>query len=222
MSNSEPPAKPRWRGVLHQWSAPVALSAGAWLTSVARGQQAVAAGAIFTLSLFVLFTVSALYHRVTWSPVARARMRRADHASIFVLIFGTYTPIALVGLPTAPGRQLLLWAGVGALLGVLKSLFWNDAPKTVTAVLAVGVGWSIVPFLSDVQETFTPTQRALLTLGGVAYTIGAIVYATKRPRLWPQKFGYHEAFHLLTIVAAALHFALVHSLVTTGLGATST
>jgi len=208
--------KPRLRGVLHQCSAPVALCAGAWLMTEARGNRAVTAGAIFALSLVTLFTVSALYHRVTWSPAARARMRRVDHASIFVLIFGTYTPIALVGLPPAPGQRLLLWVGVGALLGVLQALFWVTAPQFVTAALAVGVGWTIVPFLSDIQQTFTTTQRALLMLGGIAYTIGAVTYATKRPRLSPQVFGYHEAFHLLTIVAAGLHFALVDALVTMG------
>jgi hemolysin III len=144
--------KPSLRGVLHQWAAPVALGAGIVLVAMAPDLRAGLACAVFATSLVTLFTVSATYHRVTWQPAARAWMRRADHASIFVLIAGTYTPIALLGLPAATGTKLSLLVWTGAALGVLQSLFWVHAPKWVVAVLAVAVGWSIVPYLGEVRH----------------------------------------------------------------------
>lgn len=205
--------KPRLRGVLHQFAAPGALGAGLVLVSMAPTLRAATAAAVYALSLVVLFTVSATYHRVDWSVRARAWMRRMDHASIFVLIAGTYTPVALIGLPEASGNSLLVAIWCGALLGVLQSLFWVHAPKVLTAVLAVAVGWTLVPYFGDVRRALGAWELGLIFAGGVAYTAGALAYALKRPDLKPGVFGYHEVFHALTLVGAALHFAAVLRLV---------
>ncbi|WP_375770375.1 hemolysin III family protein [Archangium gephyra] len=205
--------KPRMRGVLHQFAAAVALGAGLVLISMAPGARSATAAALFAVSLVTLFTVSATYHRVNWSVPARAWMRRMDHASIFVLIAGTYTPVALIGLPEAAGNSLLLAVWCGALLGVLKSLFWVNAPKALTAALAVGVGWTLVPYFNEVRHSLGVMELTLILLGGVAYTLGAVAYASKRPNPLPEVFGYHEVFHALTIVGAVLHFTVVLLLV---------
>jgi hemolysin III len=205
--------KPKLRGVLHQYAAPCALGAGLVLVTVAPTSRAMIAAALYAFSLMTLFTVSATYHRVNWSVQWRAWMRRMDHASIFILIAGSYTPIALLGLPEAAGNGLLLVTWGGALLGVLQSLFWVHAPKVLTAVLAVGVGWTVTPYFGEVRRSLDTTEFALLLIGGAAYTLGAVAYAAKRPNLWPGYFGYHEVFHALTLVGAGAHFAAVLKLV---------
>ncbi|MFE8601848.1 PAQR family membrane homeostasis protein TrhA [Archangium violaceum] len=205
--------KPRMRGVLHQFAAAVALGAGLVLVSMAPGARAATGAALFSVSLITLFAVSATYHRVNWSAPARVWMRRMDHASIFILIAGTYTPVALIGLPEAVGNSLLRAIWAGALLGVLQSLFWVNAPKAITAALAVGVGWTLVPYMGEAYRSLGATQLVLILAGGVAYTAGALAYALKRPNPRPGVFGYHEVFHALTIVGAVLHFIVVLLLV---------
>ncbi|WP_256569676.1 PAQR family membrane homeostasis protein TrhA [Myxococcus qinghaiensis] len=205
--------KPKLRGVLHQFAAVGALGAGAVLVSMAPTLRTATAAGLYAISLVVLFSVSATYHRVDWSVRARAWMRKMDHASIFILIAGTYTPIALIGLSGAAGDSLLLAIWCGALLGVVKSLFWAHAPKVLTAALALAVGWTLVPYLPEVRAALGGVELTLILLGGVAYTSGAIAYALKRPDLRPGVFGYHELFHALTIVGALLHFVVVLRLV---------
>ena len=208
-----PGAKPKLRGVLHQWAAAGALGAGAALVSLARTPRIAAAVGVFAGSLVVLFAVSAVYHRVNWSAAARERMRRMDHASIFVLIAGTYTPIAVLALPPESGQSLLLAVWGAALLGILQSLFWIRAPKAISAMLAVAVGWTIIPYLGTARASLSTAEFALIAAGGIAATAGAIAYALKRPNPWPGVLGYHEVFHALTIVGATLHFAAVVHLV---------
>ncbi|WP_163992250.1 PAQR family membrane homeostasis protein TrhA [Pyxidicoccus caerfyrddinensis] len=211
--NARAAEKPKLRGVLHQFAAASALGAGGVLVSMAPTPRAAAAAALYAFSLVVLFSVSATYHRVDWSPRGRTWMRRMDHASIFILIAGTYTPVALLGVTGAAGDSLLLAIWCGALVGVLQSLFWVGAPKVITAALAVAVGWTLVPYLEDARRALGFTELSLILAGGVAYTTGAIAYALKRPDLRPGVFGYHELFHALTLVGAGLHFAVVLRLV---------
>lgn len=199
--------------MLHQFAAVGALGAGLVLVSMAPTPRAAAAAALYAVSLVVLFSVSATYHRVDWAPRGRAWMRRMDHASIFILIAGTYTPVALVGISGAAGDSLLLAIWGGALVGVLKSLLWAHAPKVLTAALAVAVGWTLVPYLDEARAALGALELTLILAGGVAYTSGAIAYALKRPDLKPGVFGYHELFHALTIVGAVLHFVVVLRLV---------
>ena len=199
--------KPSQRGVLHQWAAVCALGAGAALVALAPSAHARIAAAIYAASLVLLLTISAIYHRIQWTLPVRTWLRRADHASIFLLIGGSYTPIAMLALGGGTGRHLLLTIWCGVALGVLVSMLWPGAPKWVTAAIAVAVGWTMVPYLDAVGRALSSVELCLVALGGAAYTVGAVVYATKRPNPWPRTFGYHEIFHALTLVGAALHFA---------------
>jgi hemolysin III len=213
METSQTLEKPRLRGLLHSYAAPVALAAGLLLVVLAKSLHAALAAGVFAVSLVTLFTVSATYHRVTWTPAARAWMRRADHASIFVLIAGSWTPIALLGLPPGVGTSLCFIVWGGALLGVIISLFWADAPKIVTAGLCVALGWSLVPYFGILRRSLTTPEWLLLFGGGLAYTLGAVVYATRRFDFRPRTFGYHEVFHAFTLLGAAQHFGVVLCLV---------
>lgn len=213
MNDDQLLAKPTLRGVFHQWAIGCAAGAGVVLVAMAPTARASIAAGIFALSLVTLLTVSATYHRVTWSPAARVWMRRLDHASIFILIAGTYTPVALLALPEASGTSLLVAIWVAAAIGVLVSLFWPGAPKVITAIVAISVGYVMVPYFNDVRQAVGTLMFTLIIGGGVAYTLGALSYATKRPNLVPGVFGYHELFHAMTLVGAALHFAVIIGLV---------
>jgi hemolysin III len=205
--------KPSWRGVLHQWAAVYAFGVGTGLVALAPTSQARLAVGIYVASLALLLTMSAVYHRIHWESGIRAWLRRADHASIFLLIGGTYTPIAMLAIGGDEGRYLMIaiWSGVA--LGVLVSMLWPFAPKFVTAGIAVAVGWTIVPYLDAVRRALDTTELSLIVLGGLAYTVGAVVYAAKRPNPCPSTFGYHEIFHALTLVGAGTHLAAVLSIV---------
>lgn len=207
------PIKPSLRGVLHQWAAVSTFGAGVVLVAMAPTARAASAALIYMLSVVTLFTVSAVYHRPTWSPPRRAFMRRLDHAAIFVLIAGTYTPICLLGLPEALAARLLTTVWLGALAGVFQSIFWVHAPKPVTALIYLFVGWSIVPYIGAVRAALSTTQGALILGGGLVYSLGAVVYALRKPDIVKNVFGYHEVFHALTLIACAMHFALVLQLV---------
>ena len=205
--------KPRLRGVIHQWAAVVAFVAGALLVYFAPGIRSSVAAAVYSLSLLTLFSVSATYHRIHWGPRARLHMRRLDHAAIFVLIAGTYTPVALIALGPGDGTRLCVLAWSCAAVGIVKSVLWAGSPKWVTAAVAVAAGWCIVPFLSAVGRALDTTQLILLFGGGIFYTLGAVAYASKRPNPVVGVFGYHEVFHACTVVAAAMHFAAVATIV---------
>lgn len=208
--------KPRLRGVLHQSATWYALGAGSVLVAMASTPRAAFAVAVYSLSLVALFAISAIYHRVQWKQErTRALMRRADHASIFLLIAGTYTPVALLGLGGDAGRRLLILIWCGAAGGVILSLAWPKAPKALTAAIAVAVGWTIVPYFEQVRR-FLGHEVWLLLAGGIAYTVGAVVYGIRRPDPFPRVFGYHEVFHALTLVGALLHFAVVVQIVRAG------
>ena len=203
------PEKPLLRGVSHQFAFFVALAAAAALVLRSRSFAAGVAALVFGASLALLFGTSALYHRVQWSPAQRQRMRRLDHAAIFVLIAGGYTPIfALV--PSSAGGHGALWAiWIGAAVGVVKSLLWAHAPKWVTALLCVTLGWTVTGQVIDRAPTVGALAVGMLILCGVIYSLGAAVYALRRPDPFPKVFGYHEVFHALVIVASGCLFVHV-------------
>ena len=201
--------KPRLRGVSHQYAFFVAMAAGAALVVLARGAQARVAVAVYALSLCAMFGASALYHRIDWSPRPRAWLRRLDHSLIYVLVAGTYTPFALLVLAPALGWTILGVVWAGALAGVLVSLVWIDAPRWLSAVLYVALGWVAIVVLPQLWDRAGVMAVALLATGGVLYTLGAVVYARRRPDPSPRVFGYHEVFHVLVIAAAAVQFAAV-------------
>ena len=207
---SVPDLKPRLRGVFHQWAFFVAVVAGAVLVAVAPAGRATLATAIYALTVAALFGVSAIYHRVNWvSASARRWMRRLDHSMIFCLIAGTYTPFALLVLHGGLATAILAGVWGGALAGIVLNLIWVDAPKWVTAFVYVALGWVAVAALPDLASALGVTAIALIGAGGVLYTAGAVIYALRRPNPVPAVFGYHEIFHLLVIVAASLHYAVI-------------
>jgi hemolysin III len=163
-----------------------------------------------------MFVTSAAYHRLAQSETARQRLRRADHSMIFVLIAGTYTPFALVALDGTLATVILIVVWSGALAGVGLQLLWVDAPRFVSAAVYVAIGWVAVAAFPAMVDQVGVTGTALVAAGGALYSIGAIVYATKRPNPVPAVFGYHEIFHALVIVAAALHYAVVALIVLPG------
>ena len=201
--------KPRLRGVSHQYAFYVAVAAGAVLVVLAQGAQARVAVAVYALSLCAMFGASALYHRIDWPPRPSVWMRRLDHAMIYVLVAGTYTPFALLVLAPALGWTLLGIVWAGALAGVALSLVWIDAPRALTRPAVRR------PRLARARRAAAAWNRvgamavALLATGGLLYTLGAVVYARRRPDPAPRVFGYHEVFHVLVIAAAAAQFAAV-------------
>lgn len=202
------PVKPRLRGKSHAVSFFIAAAAGAVLVNAAPHQTAKLACAVYAASLCLLLGVSALYHLVTWAPEPRQRMRRLDHSAIFVLIAGTYTPFAFT-LDASSARWMLGIAWTGAALGIFKALLWVHAPKWIVAVLAVAVGWLAPFFAMPIYRVAGFAPVLLLGIGGVVYSLGALVYAVKRPDPWPTVFGYHEVFHALVLAAALVHFVSV-------------
>jgi hemolysin III len=202
-------AKPLLRGVSHQGAIVIALLATALLVSGAGSRTGATAALVFGTSLVLLFTVSALYHRIDWSPVARQRMRRLDHAMIFIMIAGGYTPLFALVPSSSGGHGALAAIWIGAGTGVVKSLAWAHAPKWLTALLCVGLGWMVVGQVADRADAVGPLCVWLLVASGVTYSLGAAVYARKRPDPWPRVFGYHEVFHALVVLASAILFAHV-------------
>jgi hemolysin III len=202
--------KPRLRGVTHQWAFFVSLAAGAGLVVAADGGTARLAVAIYAFSVAALFGTSALYHRITWaSKRARNWMRRLDHSMIFVLIAGTYTPFALLVLDGALSTVVLIVVWAGAAGGIVLKLLWVDAPKPLMAVIYVLLGWVALAAFPDLLDELGITGSILVAAGGVLYTLGAVVYALRRPDPVPTVFGYHEVFHALVILAATLQYLVV-------------
>jgi hemolysin III len=208
-AQSEQASKPLLRGVSHQFAFVAAVVAAVALVLRAKNAAEATASLVFGGSLALLFGTSALYHRVAWTPLQRQRMRRMDHSAIFVLIAGGYTPLfALV--PSASGGHGALWAiWIGAGIGVVKSLFWADAPKWITALLCVTLGWTVVGEVMARAPVVGSTAVGMLVVCGVIYSVGALVYALRRPDPFPKVFGYHEVFHALVILASICLFVHV-------------
>ena len=202
--------KPRLRGVSHQWAFYVSLALGAALVIAAPAGQPRLAAAVYALSVAALFGTSALYHRITWaSQAARRWMRRLDHSMIFFLIAGTYTPFALLVLDGDLATVILVVVWAGAIAGIFMKLVWIDAPKALVAILYLALGWVAVAAFPTMLDELGITGTALVVVGGLLYTAGALVYAFQRPNPAPTVFGYHEVFHALVILAAALQYAVI-------------
>jgi hemolysin III len=207
-SDSVVAARPRLRGVLHQAAFGVACVVGTLLLFAVDGRRLVAA-AVFAGSAAAMLGASALYHRVTWSPRVRPWMRRIDHAGIYLLIAGTYTPVGLLSLHGGMQRVVLavVWGGAGA--AILAKLCWVGSPKWLSAVFGIALGWVGVAAMPQLARSAGLTAVALLLGGGLAYTAGAIVYARRRPDPAPAVFGYHEVFHALTLVALVCQYVAI-------------
>jgi hemolysin III len=202
--------KPRLRGVSHQWAFFVSLIAGAVLIVAAPTTRATIAVAIYAVSLSALLGVSALYHRINWvRPTARRWMRRLDHSMIFLLIAGTTTPFCVLVLSGALADAILIAVWAGAAAGIVVELIWVEAPKWVSTIVYVAVGWIGALGFPAIVVTAGVGAGILIALGGALYTAGAVVYARQRPDPRPATFGYHEIFHVLVIAAAIAHFAAI-------------
>jgi hemolysin III len=200
--------KPRFRGVLHELGFYAAVALAVPLVLTAEGGRARISAIVFSSCLALCFGASALYHRPTWEPRVRARLAKLDHAGVYLLIAGTYTPVALCVFSRAWAVSVLavVWSGVA--IAILMKVCWLGVPKRVSAAIGIGLGWVAVVAFSQLLKLPLP-GLILLLAGGLAYTLGAVTYARKRPDPLPVVFGYHEVFHALTVVAAACQYVAI-------------
>jgi hemolysin III len=204
-----PQVKPLLRGVLHQGAFFVAVAVGILVCIYAEGTRATFGAAVFAASVVGMLGVSTLYHRVTWTPPVRLWMRRLDHAGIYLLIAGTYTPVGLMVVHGTLSHVVLAVVWCGAAAAIALKFLWVEAPKWLSAVIGLALGWVGVIAMPQVWSHAGAPAVVLLGIGGLAYTLGALVYAFRRPRLAPDIFGYHELFHALTIVAVACQYVAI-------------
>jgi hemolysin III len=197
--------KPKLRGWLHAGTFPVSLAAGIVLIVLAPSARARIAVTIFVVSAALLFGVSALYHRGHWSPRTNAVLQRFDHANIFLIIAGTYTPFTVLLLSPGPSRTLLWIVWSGAIAGVAFRVLWVGAPRWLYVPVYLALGWVAVAYLPQFLQRGGPAVLTLVIVGGVLYTLGGLVYGIKRPDPSPRWFGFHEVFHALTVAAFISH-----------------
>ena len=202
--------KPHLRGWLHLAAAPLSLAASIVLVALAPTPSLKWASAVYLASSLVLFGISALYHRFYWKPQWEKVWRRLDHSNIFLLIAGTYTPLCVALLNSSDQRTILTIVWGGAIIGILVNLFWPSAPRWLQAGIYVALGWVAVWYLPQLWQAGGPAIVLLILAGGILYTLGALVYARKRPNPSPSWFGFHEIFHSLTVLAWACHCVAVY------------
>ena len=198
--------KPRLRGWLHLGAFPLALAAGLVLVLFSPAGRPRIGSAIFATSSAMLFGISALFHCGHWSPRGFALLRRLDHSSIFLLIAGTYTPVALLLLDQQDAAILLGIVWVGAVSGIAFRVLWLEAPRWVYLPLYIALGWAAVFWVGDLARAAGPVVLTLLVVGGLFYSAGGVIYGIKRPNPVPRWFGFHEVFHSCTIVAFVVHY----------------
>ena len=210
MATAAPTArvKPRFRGVLHEIAFFVAAALAIPLLATAPPGRGRVAAAVFALCVPLCFGASALYHRPTWSPPARSWLARLDHADLYLLIAGTYTPFGLLVLSRNWAIPVLAIVWGGAALAILMKLCWAGTPKWASAVIGLSLGWTGVAALGEFAKVGA-AALALIAAGGLLYTVGAVVYTRKRPDPAPALFGYHEIFHACTVAGAGCQYAAV-------------
>lgn len=210
-----PPVKPRHRGVSHQIAAFVSPILGVVLITLAHTTSVRWAALVYTVGLTSMYATSAVYHRGNWSTAVRLRLRRLDHSMIMVAIASTYTPIAVAALDFSSARILLAVVWSLAVVGIGVELLWLNAPRWLVAALYIAIGWTALAFLPTLWRELGVISFVLLVLGGVVYSLGAVVYATRRPDPVPSVFGYHEVFHVLVILAGLIFYATIVRVVVT-------
>jgi hemolysin III len=210
------PLPPVLRGWIHLVCFFLSLPAGALVVAGAGSDPARLAGVVYALGMTAMFGVSAAYHRGHWSPVARRRMRRTDHGTIFLMIAGSYTPLCVLAIGGGTGTAVLTTVWVGAGLGFLLAMT-GIAEKAVLGLLCyIGLGWGAVLALPELSRALSGDEIGLLLLGGVVYTVGGVVLGTRRPNPSPRWFGYHEVWHAMVVLACACHYLTILSVVRAG------
>jgi hemolysin III len=201
--------RPRFRGSSHRiaffLTIPLGVALGLEVTTSAGRAAAIA----FGTSVVTMFGASALYHTVDWPEARRRWMRRLDHAGIYALIAGSYTPVGLLVLSGSWRLVVLGIVWIGAAVAIALKFFWLDAPKWLSAVIGIGLGWVAVVVFPQILDRVGIAGSVLVLVGGLAYTAGAVVYALRRPDPLPAVFGYHEVFHALVIVAVACQYSAI-------------
>ncbi|TFC80498.1 hemolysin III family protein [Cryobacterium sp. TmT2-59] len=200
--------RPTWRGWIHAGTFPVTIVAGIILLLAADGAAARWSSLVFVLSSMLLFGNSALYHRFDWQPRTKVILKRIDHANIFLLIAGSYTPIAVLALPPEKSTLLLSLVWGGAILGIAFRVFWIHAPRWLYVPLYLALGWGALMFIVDFFQA-NAAMMTLIMIGGLCYSVGAVVYGLKKPNPVPGVFGFHEIFHTLTVVAFLCHWVAI-------------
>lgn len=197
--------KPTWRGWIHTGLLPLVIASGIVLVVLANGTAAKASTAIFFACSVLLFGNSALYHRFNWKPRMKRLLKRIDHANIFLLIAGSYTPITVLALDKDKAYWLMWAIWATAFLGIGFRIFWITAPRWLYVPIYIAMGWAALVFITD----FFAANAAMMILilsGGLAYTLGAVVYALKWPNPSKKHFGFHEIFHVFTALAFMSHW----------------
>jgi hemolysin III len=197
---------PRLRGVFHAYAFWAAVVAATVLVALAPTAQARLAAAIYGAGLCALFAASGLYHRWRWSPRWKPLLRRLDHSTIYLFIAASSTPIAMLVLEDTTRVVVLASVWSGAALGILFALAWIDAPRMLTSATYLACGWVAVIAIPQLLVKVGVAAFVLFLVGGILYSVGATIYAARRPDPWPHTFGFHELFHLLVIAAALTHF----------------
>jgi hemolysin III len=200
------PLKPRLRGWLHAGMFPAVLVGGVFLTALTDSTHVRIACAVYTLTACLLFGISALYHRGDWGPRAAAVLRRMDHANIFLIIAGTYTPLTILLLDDGRQRTLLWGIWAAAVIGIVFRVCWVGAPRWLYTPCYIAMGWAAVFFLPDFLRTGGIAVLSLVIIGGLLYSAGGVIYGIKRPNPSPRWFGFHEVFHSFTLAAFVVHY----------------
>jgi len=206
--------KPLTRGYIHQVVFYVAICACAILITHSRGTLALISNIIYSITLIGLYGISALYHCIMWDRRTYLLLRSIDHAAIFALIAGSATPICLLGLKSESSLRFLAIMWVIAATGMILAIFWTQRPKWTRSFFYVAMGWLAIFYLPEIKSSLGVADMELLLIGGITYSVGALIYASKRPDPFPKIFGYHEIFHVLVVIASVLYFKVIYGLTT--------
>lgn len=203
--------KPLLRGHFHQAMFFIFLGASLMLISISSNYKLELI--VYSLCAMVMFGISSLYHRIYWSLKVRALWKKLDHAGIYLMIAGTFTPVATAGLSDASAKNLLIAVWLVALVGIIQSLIFVRFPKWVSSLIYLAAGYMILPYFSELKNNIGNVNITLVILGGLFYSIGAVVYGLKRPHFNPKFFGYHEFFHIFVNLGATFHFMAISRIV---------